>query len=464
MRPNDPVELDQVAFPQGHRGILDLRRQLVVGNRGMGKTFWTHALTNPDVRRKVAENYSYPALTKTKAVIGFNGSDKDVPPTPTREDIKEAHEKGCDPELIWKATILRAVQWLHQDKISGANLPSLAEAIQQLRDKPRMYAEELSRIDDTIARSGENENYLLIFDALDLLHGNWKSIRTLTKGLLIVVLGLRSFRNIHAKVFIRVDQFADTEIFHFPDSSKLSNESVDLAWRPEELYGLLFFELLRESSAATVLKELAQRLNAESALPLSGRLAASPEKQTLLVNAIAGEFMGSSEKRGRVYTWVPLHLSDAANNCSPRTFLNAWKSASEHTPVSPNLAVDFRGLIEGVRKASTDRLRELGEDYPWISWALAPLQYDFVPIEKRQLFASWETSKVVERILDWVETGGKLAPIGVISERTPDALLKAMISIAVMEDRPNGKINVPDIFRVEAKILRKGGVAVPRKK
>jgi hypothetical protein len=38
-----------------------------------------------------------------------------------------------------------------------------------------------------------------------------------------------------------------------------------------------------------------------------------------------------------------------------------------------------------------------------------------------------------------------------------------MKNVAVMEERTNGKINVPDIFRVEAEILRKGGVAVPKR-
>jgi hypothetical protein len=104
----------------------------------------------------------------------------------------------------------------------------------------------------------------------------------------------------------------------------------------------------------------------------------------LLITSIAGEFMGSTSKRGRVYTWVPLHLSDSANNCSPRTFLTAWNTAAEHLPAPQCQAVDHLGLSEGVRRASNARLTELGED-------------------------------------------------------------------------------VPDIFRVEAGILRKGGVAVPRK-
>jgi len=51
----------------------------------------------------------------------------------------------------------------------------------------------------------------------------------------------------------------------------------------------------------------------------------------------------------------------------------------------------------------------------------------------------------------------------VFIEDNQDALLRTMTSIAVMEVRANGKINVPDIFRVEAGILRRGGVAVPRK-
>jgi hypothetical protein len=56
-----------------------------------------------------------------------------------------------------------------------------------------------------------------------------------------------------------------------------------------------------------------------------------------------------------------------------------------------------------------------------------------------------------------------LAPIGMFIEDNQDALLQTMTQIAVMEERANGKINVPDIFRVEAEILRKGGVAVPRR-
>ena len=457
VEPNETIDIGRVLFPNTHRGVLDMKRQLVVGNRGMGKSFWTHALTNSAVRERVANAYTFPALARTKVVIGFNGSTKLSMVTPSVDEILTAHQAGEDPALIWQAVILRAVQSLRLVEAA----PSLTDALNQLRNRPRAYAEELTALDDASAK--DDSFIMVVFDALDRLSSNWDSIRGLTKGLLVTVLGLQSFRSIRAKVFMRVDQFADPELFRFPDGSKIRNDYVNLAWQPYELYGLLFFELLRKEAAAPALEDLARRLDAYSALPIGGKLNAVPQKQELLITAIAGEFMGSGSKRGRVYTWVPLHLSDAAKDCSPRTFLTAWMSAAEHIPAPQRQAVDHLGLQQGVRRASSTRLAELGEDYPWINLALAPLHRQFVPIERSHLFDLWREKSVVEQILEQSRGKGWLAPIGVIIEHSPDALLRTMASIAVMEVRANGKINVPDIFRVEAEILRKGGVAVPRK-
>jgi hypothetical protein len=455
--PNDTIEIGRVFSPNTHRGVLDMKRQLVVGNRGMGKSFWTHALTNPDVLERVASAYGFPALARTKVVLGFNGSTKLSPLTPSVAEIQEAHNAGVDPALIWQAVILRAIRSVR----SVGPLPNLSDTLNQLKSNPRTYAEELTLADD---ESVKNDSFILIlFDALDRLSQDWKSIRGLTKGLLITVLGLQSFRGIRAKIFMRVDQFADPELFQFPDGSKIRNDYVDLAWHPYQLYGLLFFELLRQEPAAAVLRRLAEQLGATSALPINGRLSPSPETQQLLITAIAGEFMGSNKKRGRVYTWVPLHLSDAANNCSPRTFLTAWKTAADHVPAPQSQAVDHLGLGEGVRRASNARLTELSEDYPWISLALGPLRRQFVPIDRSVLFDLWDQHQVTQKILEQSRGNGWLAPIGIIIEHSPNSLLQTMASIAVMEVRANGKINVPDIFRVEAGILRKGGVAVPRK-
>lgn len=463
VEPNEEIDLERVFFPDGHRGVLDTRRQLVVGNRGMGKSFWTHALTNYDVRRQLARTYSFPKLATTEVIIGFNGSTKLSGIAPTIEEIQAARRFGDDPELIWRAVILRAAR----SRRPGGSAPnlvqasSLAEALKEMKDRPSEYAQELTAVDEEISRDGSS--MLIVFDALDRLDHTWGPIRELTRGLLVTALGLQSFRGIRAKVFLRVDQFADQELFRFPDSSKLRNDRVDLLWKAQELYGLLLFELLREPAAGAVLRGLAKRLNVESDLPAGGRLDPAAQNQEALVTSMGGEYMGRDRKRGRVYTWVPLHLGDAANNCSPRTFLTAWKTAAEHAPPPKGLAVDYLGLNEGVRRASSARLTELKEDYPWIDRALQPLHRQFVPIQKAELFRLWAEAEVTKRILEQTKSEGVLGPIGMFLENNQEALLETMAQIAVMEQRANGKINVPDIFRVEAQILRKGGVAVPRR-
>jgi hypothetical protein len=457
VEPNEEIGLERVFFPDGHRGVLDMRRQLVVGNRGAGKSFWTHALTNPAVRDRLAQAYEFPKLANTEVIIGFNGSVKRTANTPTIEEIQDAHGSGVDPELIWRAVILRAIRSLRQSEAAR----DFKETVTKLSNDPGDYVSEMSTIDDEAARKGSS--ILIVFDALDRLAHDWELIRKLTRGLLLTVLGLQSFLRIRAKVFMRVDQFADTELFRFPDSSKIRNDRIDLAWRPHELYALLMFELLRKSAAAAALEALAGVLDARLALPMEGWAGTNFSSQERLSNAIAGEYMGRSAKRGRVYSWVPLHLGDATNNCSPRTFLTAWKTAADHVPAPQRLVVDYLGLSEGVRQASSARLAELREDYQWIDLALEPLRRQFVPVEKDDLFKLWSDGRVTEKILEQAKNSRWLAPIGVIIEHSPEALLQTMVSIAVMEERANGKINVPDIFRVEAGILRKGGVAVPRK-
>ncbi|TCO68954.1 hypothetical protein EV655_12019 [Rhodovulum euryhalinum] len=344
--------------------------------------------------------------------------------------------------------------------LPGKHNGTLDSIIASLNADPNLYSRALSQADDELVRAGKT--LLVVFDALDRMGREWASIQNLTRALLALAVGLQSFRAIRAKIFMRVDQFADQELFRFPDGSKIKNDHVDLFWRPAELYGLLLFELLRNPNARDPLLALAEREGATEALPKTGESWISEDAQARIINGLAGEFMGSSKKRGRVYTWLPLHLSDAAQTCSPRSFLTAWKKAAEHNPAPTGRAVDHLGLQEGVRQASRSRLEELYEDYPWIRPALEALRRQFVPMEREQLFELWASEHVVVRIRQDAAEGLR-TPVKFLAGDEPSALLSSMRDVAVMEERANGKINVPDIYRVEAAILRKGGVAVPKR-
>ena len=454
---NEEITPDQVYFPEGHRGVLDLKRQLVVGNRGMGKSFWTHALLNPDVRKDRAKDVRHSVLANTNVVLGFNGSDKKDPVAPTNDEISQALKQGYEPDLIWRAVLLRAALQV----TAAGNTENFDNVIRRLIDSHASYSEVLTKADTIL--SGDGKFLLIVFDALDRLAIDWQGIRNLTKALLVRAIGLQSFRSIRAKIFMRVDQFDDIELFRFPDSSKIRNDHVSLKWESHELYGLLFFELLRKSASSGELKKLVEQLGAHNFLTDSGQMSASAlREQELVVTRIAGEFMGSDKKRGRVYTWVPLHLSDAANTCSPRTFFTAWKQAADHVPQPSDNAVDHLGLKEGVRKASENRLGELQEDYPWILPTLEALRGELVPMPRSRLFELWASGNVLETIKQKAKDAPRNTPVGFAGSGNGDALLSAMKSVAVMEERANGKINVPDIYRIKAGIKRKGGVTVPR--
>jgi len=457
VEPNATIEADRAFFPRGHRGVLDLRRQLVVGNRGMGKSFWTHALLSPDLRRRLAETYGHRALDHADVVVGFNGSDKVSPTAPTIVEVAALLERDVDPDLIWRAVLVRVALSHQNPKISR----SLGDLIQNLREEPNRYSFVLSEVDDDLR--DKNKILVVVFDALDRLGGNWDNIQKLTRALLSLAVGLQSFSSIRAKIFMRVDQFSDQDLFRFPDGSKIKNDHVNLIWSPSELYGVMLFELLRNEGARHHLELLAQREMASQALPRQGvDSSAFVDPQSRLIDGIAGKFMGSNKKRGLVYTWVPLHLSDAAQTCSPRTFLIAWKKAAEHNPAPEARAVDHLGLQEGVRSASRSRLTELYEDYIWIEPALAALRRQFVPMERSQLFEIWKRESVIEKIRE-NSSAVPNTPVKFRAGEEFSDLVSAMRSVGVMEERSNSKINVPDIFRVEAEILRKGGVAVPKR-
>jgi hypothetical protein len=189
----------------------------------------------------------------------------------------------------------------------------------------------------------------------------------------------------------------------------------------------------------------------------------SAELQRNVINCIAGEYMGGGAKRGRVYTWLPTHLADAVGETSPRTFLTAWKVAADHQPAPNDRAVDHLGLSEGVRQASGDRLSELRQDYPWIPLVLEPLDGESVPMPWTHLEEIWRDAQTVQKIGSLGPQQQPLALQGSSSSESAEAkLLHTLRTIGVVEIRSNEKINVPDIFRVEARIKRRGGVKPPR--
>lgn len=461
-RPPDPSE---VYTPRGHEGALDPDRALVVGNRGVGKSFWSGALINDQTRAVLALAYPKLKLSMVDAVLGFSGDDASSGAAPSAAVLKSLLSSSVSPETIWRVVFMKALS----PKWAKLSFRDAAAVIDQ---DPERYEEDMLRADYQLKMV--NKKKVIVFDALDKLGDNWQSVRDLTRGLLRLALSLRSYGSIRAKIFIRPDQGDDKQIFDFPDASKLRAERVELKWSTQDLYGLMYSTLANSGVSSRSFLELAKNhkvniLKSSGISVLPESLKVEPDLQARIFSGIAGEFMGSNHRRGRTYSWLPNHLGDAHGQTAPRTFLTALKIAAERDVHDPQLAkkqaIDHHGIKEGVQQASQVRLDQLAEDHIWIKSVLDSLSGMEVPCSADAVTDRWAADSIVKKIKKEVDSGRILGPLEMQRSggQTEIALLEALTRIGVIEQRSNGKVNVPDIFRVAASMKRRGGIKPPGK-
>jgi hypothetical protein len=459
-----PPALEEIFFPESHAEVLDPEVSLVIGNRGMGKTFWSLALADKALRPEIAKGYlgSRLMLNDVDVSLGFADAEG-ARGTISRLDI-EGISKTFPTELIWRAVLLRNLA-----PVVKRSLPnSFKQLVGWVNANPGEQLAIFREADEALSRAGKR--FMVLFDQLDQLATAWDRIQELTQGLLKVALAMKSYRSIKIKIFIRPDQADNKQLFQFPDASKIRNGGRLLSWRVTDLYGLLYFEIRRIKEARIAFDELCREANVQSdklhlRLRIPEEFVGSSDTQGTVFDLIAGQLMGYGSKRGRPFTWIPTHLADGRGEISPRTFLLVMKAAAEFDdPLPQGTAIDFQGIQEGVRKASSARLAELEEDYPWVSMALEPLRGLLVPCLPSEIADRWKMAKTVDGITE--KYSGTSAPIDLVFanlfadgiKEEAAVLTKLLREIGVFEERENGKINIPDIFRVKAGILRKGGV------
>jgi hypothetical protein len=450
-----PMAITELYAPPTHSEALNFNRPLVVGNRGAGKSVWSGALADTATRNQLTTSYPKLALDRMVVALGFHesaGKVEDV--APSANVLSALLSENIDAEIIWTAVLLRAV-----GPAIGLNLPAtLKETVAWVSEAPEQSEAALRRADHNFGKN--NQKFLLVFDALDRLANNWEKIRPLTQGILRLALSMLGFKNMHAKVFLRTDQEGDEALFNFPDASKLRALTVRLAWHASELYGLLFSTLSRDAASETAFKHyIVEALRSRaSEVDLEDE-----DHQRAIFSLIAGEFMGADHRRGRTYTWVIDHLADAFHETTPRSFLIALQRAASVRAKPRNTVIDHHGIREGVQAASSVRVDQLGEDYPWIQTVLDGLEGLEVPCRPEAFTKRWKSANTVIRVNRAMRSLGRPGPIGLDGARDQPELilLEALKSIGVVEERSADRINMPDLFRVAAKIKRRGGVRPP---
>jgi hypothetical protein len=461
-RATQPPAPSEIYTPAHHISALDPDNSLVVGIRGVGKSFWAAALGDRAARAVAAAAYPRVALDKYTVAFGFTGFEGSDAPSP--ETLQQYARDSEIAKLFWRMVALR--QFARAAKI----------------DVPKTYAAILAEFSDSEKREAlmhqadvllgrQNKRLLLVFDALDTLSTDWPRLRLLTKALLEVTYAMRSYRSLRLKLFLRPEQLDDPAV-GFTDLSKLKAAKIDLSWDSVDLYGLFFTRLANEDASRAAFARLArgERISLVDGSPvrLPASLARDPNTQERIFIQLAGPYMGSDHRKGKTYTWLPAHLADGFKMATPRSFLTALRRAAEISEMADRvLTID--GIKEGLRAASRVRVEQLKEEYKWIELALIPLAGLRVPCSEQEIVDRWVETKTAAAIERDAADKGYLAPSemprltqsgggtrGFVPER---GLLATLLKIGVLERRLDVRVNMPDIFRIGAALIGRGRVA-----
>ena len=455
---------DRILTVSDHEGALDPSRPVVIGDRGTGKSFWTGVLLDQTKRQRLSSIYSRLGLDNLEVALGFGGSEF-VSDHPTNNELAYLLEKGFAAEPIWRAVFLSLLPTeLKPQGFAG----EWEDKVRWISASPSLRREVFREVDDYYVKRGKR--FLVAFDALDTMASTWDAIAVLMRGLLQLGLFLRSSRSLKIKLFLRPDMAEEPSLWAVGDSSKLRYDEVTLIWARRDLHALLIQYLANDHRTHSIVSHfLAHKLNIVlrkdvERFEIPQVLAQDETLQETFFSSIAGEYMGKSATKGRTYTWVPNHLANARGFSAPRSFLLAISVAAEKSR-SADTALDLQSIQEGVRQASELRMRELREDYQWINAVFRPLRDTIVPMERFELTKRWREENVIALINSEIAkdtTGRYLPPPGVGGQKddpsTHLALIDTLDHLGIVSTMGDGRINMPDLFRLAAGVKRKGGV------
>ena len=452
--------VQDVYIPRSHIRAMDPDSLVVTAMRGAGKTFWWSALQSEEVRQFLSAAPGRSMLrAHTEVRTGFGV--KPLPDQyPSKDVLQQLESRGADARIIW-----RAVQSWHlaQDGHPLLQQSSWPDRIAYVNDNPEVIDRLFYERDEEFVR--KDGYFLIVFDALDRCSDDWKTMYRTIRGLMQTALEMRSYRRLRVKIFLRSDQFDETAIADFPDGSKVLSSTVELNWQRRDLYGLLWHHLANGPNGALVRKALGEdnwdpvNIGSQAVFPVTGNMLVESHQRELF-HAMAGPWMGRGPKRGFPYTWIPNHLADTVGMVSPRSFLAALREAAEHTTnehPDHEYALHYDSVKRGVQEASRIRVRELQEDYPWVHQVLTSLRGTVVPCHFDDIAAHWEQDGVLDSLEKEVfENEVKLPPLHIADGNS--GLRRDLETLGVFQHIRDGRVNIPDVFRVGFGLGRRGGV------
>lgn len=435
-------EAGALYVPPSHLKGLRLDAHIVVGGRGAGKSFWTAVLQSDSLRGLLGGIAS--ELTGVSVRLGF-ANPENITRYPNADVFEQFVDQGGDPYDLWRAVILR---WVAEK--SGQKIPdeSWQVTVGWLKSDPETAAR--------LMQEPRSWRGLILFDALDRTSNVWQRMDDIVRGLLRAVLWLKTFPGLYAKVFLREDQAA-RNVFNFPDASKLTATKVELSWARHDLHGLLWQRLINAPSThGERMRAICPHSDHAGIWRVADEMKVESEAQREAFKQLAGPWMGRDRRRGVPYTWSVSHLADGQGRTTPRSFLAAIRQAAEDSSERYDrheFALHYESIKRGIQKASEIRVQEMAEDYPWVSEVLSELKGMNVPCELDAVVARWQA-----KFPDGPQTISPDRLPAQHAARGWEGLREDLQRLGLIETKKDGRIDMPDLYRVGFGLGRKGGV------
>lgn len=429
-------------LPPSHVKALRLDAHVVVGGRGVGKSFWTAALKEPPLQKIVEAFVS--ELAGIKVDAGFANVEQ-ISEYPNEDVFSSLLSGDGDSYDLWRAVVLRWVARRTKQLIPDQ---SWHATVDWLKRNP----EDAARLMQT----PRNWRGLLLFDALDRTSNVWGRMDDIVRGLLRMVLWLKTFPGLYAKVFLREDQ-AERTVFAFPDASKLTATKAELTWARHDLHGMLWQRLINAPAAhGEQLRRICPHIPQDKVWRVADEMKYESDTQRKAFERLAGPWMGRDKRRGVPYTWSVGHLADGRGQTSPRSFLAAIRQAAEDSRERYSeyeYALHYESIKRGIQKASEIRVQEIAEDFPWVPNILSVQKGMNVPCDFEEVRDRWASA---------FPSG----PQDITSDRLPaqhaergwDGVREDLQRLGLLETRRDGRLDMPDLYRVGFGLGRRGGV------
>jgi hypothetical protein len=448
-----------------HARAFDPDVVLIVGERGSGKSELFRAVVELKLLDSIVRRSRLSKVSSQNTVW--------LPGHPLHKEFPNAAglrrfvgANASDPEAIqdlWFAYLLRV---LHEhlpsgNPLKGSDLLSLPGAeVDKIVDEFRKAGSQplviLDQLDNRLEREGR---WIFVsYDELDILGSyDWEAMGRAIQGLISFwAEHSRRWSRIRAKLFLRTDLFRRHWQLLGADLSKLAANRAEISWSDRNLYAMLVKRIANGSEA---LKKycLSSRLRfvEDPQLGLIPQMDKAEDARSL-IERMAGQYMGANLKKGSTFRWLLTHVRDGNGRAMPRALVRLIEEAAmqerEVQRATQSRLLNPVSLRRALDKVSEEHVLQANiSELPWLPGVADRLRGKGVPMERR--FAEKDLARDWDK--DWSGQSETIRP----PVDKPSELVDYLVEIGVFRLRPEGRIDVPDLFLNGLGMTRKGGVA-----